>query len=48
MKKILVIVLLLASMAGFAQVDVRKNANYFSKGIECKYKEDVEGAIKNF
>ena len=38
----------MASMAGFAQVDVRKNANFFSKGIECKYKEDVQGAIQNF
>ena len=31
-----------------AQVNVRSNAEYFSKGIECKYKDDVEGAIKNY
>ena len=35
-------------MAGFAQVDIRKNATYFSKGLELKYKDDVEGAIENF
>lgn len=38
---------LMATM-GYSQVDVRKNATYFSKGIECKYKEDTPGAIKNF
>ena len=49
MKRILVIVLLLVSTLGFGQqVDVRRNATYFSKGIECKYKEDVNGAILNF
>ncbi|MBR4392157.1 MAG: tetratricopeptide repeat protein [Bacteroidales bacterium] len=36
------------SIAGFSQVDVRKNALEFSKGIECKYKEDGQGAIKHF
>lgn len=31
-----------------AQVDVRKNATCFSKGLEYKYKEDVQGAIHQF
>lgn len=48
MKRIIIILLLLVSIAGFSQVDKRKNALSFSKGIECKYKEDVQGAIKNF
>ena len=48
MKRILIIVLLLVSTVGVAQVDVRKNAEAFSKGLQCKYKEDVEGAIKHF
>lgn len=30
------------------QVDVRKNATFFSKGLELKYKEDVQGAIQQF
>ena len=38
----------MGSTLGFSQVDVRKNATCFSKGIECKYKEDVQGAINNF
>ena len=29
-------------------VDKRKNATYFSDGLQCKYREDVQGAIKNF
>jgi Tfp pilus assembly protein PilF len=29
-------------------VDKRKNAEYFSKGLDCKYKGDVKGAIENF
>ena len=48
MKQFLIILLLLVSITGFAQVDVRKNAEAFSKGLECKYKEDVQGAIKHF
>lgn len=48
MKRLLVIVLLLISTAGFSQVDVRKNAMAFSKGLECKYQNDVLGAIKHF
>ena len=30
------------------QVDVRKNALSFSKGLELKYKDDVQGAIQQF
>ena len=48
MKRIIVIALLLVPLLGVAQVDVKKNATFFSKGIECKYKEDVQGAISNF
>lgn len=29
-------------------MDVRKNAEAFSKGLQCKYKDDVDGAIKHF
>ena len=38
----------MCSSLGFSQVDIRKNAEAFSKGIECKYKEDVQGAITHF
>lgn len=48
MKHRFIILFLLVSTLGFSQVDIRKNATYFSKGIECKYKEDTEGAIANF
>lgn len=48
MRHFLIIVFLAVSITGFAQVDKQKNATYFSKGIECKYKEDVQGAIENF
>ena len=48
MRRCLVIVLLLIATVGFSQEDVRKNALAFSKGLECKYKEDVSGAIKSF
>lgn len=48
MRRCLVIVLLLIATVGFSQEDVRKNALAFSKGLECKYKEDISGAIKNF
>lgn len=47
-KRFLIIVLLLGSFTGFAQIDIRKNAVYFSKGIECKYRDDVKGAIEQF
>ena len=36
------------AISSFSQVDIRKNATAFSKGIECKYQEDVQGAIKHF
>lgn len=48
-KKIVVILgLLIVSFNLVAQVDIRKNATFFSKGLECKYKDDTEGAIQNF
>lgn len=28
--------------------DKRKNAVFFSDGLQCKYREDVQGAIRNF
>ena len=28
--------------------DKRKNATYFSDGLQSKYREDSEGAIRNF
>ena len=37
-----------ATVDVMAQVDVRRNAVSFSKGLECKYKDDVNGAITNF
>ena len=40
--------MLLVSILGYSQVDVRKNAEAFSKGLQCKYKDDVNGAIKHF
>ncbi|MCQ2301278.1 MAG: tetratricopeptide repeat protein [Bacteroidales bacterium] len=33
---------------GGVVIDKRKNATYFSDGLQCKYREDVQGAIKNF
>ena len=48
MKRYFIIILLLVSIAGYAQVDVRKNAEAFSKGLQSKYKDDTEGAIKHF
>ena len=48
MKRVIIILLLLMATMGYSQVDKRKNATYFSKGIECKYKDDVAGAISNF
>lgn len=29
-------------------IDKRQNATYFSDGLKCKYREDVQGAIRNF
>ena len=48
MKRLLVILFLFVVTMGFAQVDIRKNADAFSKGLQCKYRDDVEGAIKHF
>ncbi len=48
MRKWIIIGLLLVVTAAFGQVDVRKNAHAFSKGLECKYKNDTEGAISCF
>ena len=48
MRKYIIILFLFWAVTGFAQVDVRKNADAFSKGLECKYKEDTEGAIRHF
>ena len=28
--------------------DKKKNATYFSNGLQSKYREDTEGAIRNF
>ena len=30
------------------QPDKKKNATYFSNGLQCKYREDTDGAIRNF
>lgn len=48
MKRYIIILFLFLTISGFAQEDIRKNATFFSKGLECKYKEDVQGAIVNF
>lgn len=48
MKRFLIILLLFVAVSGFSQVDIRKNATAFSKGLECKYKEDNQGAINHF
>ena len=45
---IILLILFLGCSAAFAQVDVRKNATYFSNGLQSKYREDTEGAIRNF
>ncbi|MBR6272481.1 MAG: hypothetical protein IKR29_02805 [Bacteroidales bacterium] len=45
---LLVVLFFATTWEGLAQGDLRKNAMYFSKGIELKYKDDVEGAIENF
>lgn len=36
------------TMCAFAQLDVKKNATCFSNGLQCKYRDDTEGAIRNF
>ena len=47
-KKLFVLLFLMLSVVGYSQMDKRKNAVSFSKGIECKYKDDVQGAIQHF
>ena len=56
-KKVSWLLLLLFSLNGFAQQmdseyegnpDKKKNATYFSNGLQSKYREDTEGAIRNF
>ena len=55
--KVLLFLILGCSMWGFAQTmeseyngkpDKRRNATYFSNGLQSKYREDTEGAIRNF
>lgn len=48
MKRIIFVIFLVGSLWGFGQESTSQNAKYFSKGIECKYKDDVQGAIKNY
>ncbi len=45
---ILVMLVLGCTTLGVAQVDVKKNATYFSNGLQSKYREDTQGAIRNF
>ncbi len=35
-------------VSAFGQVDVKKNATYFSNGLQSKYRDDTDGAIRNF
>ena len=48
MKRIVFILFLTIAFQGFAQDQVRENALAFSRGLECKYREDTEGAIRYF
>ena len=57
-KRSIVILLLLLVYSGLVAQDIgslfrelpdrRKNATYFSDGLQSKYREDTEGAIRNF
>ena len=56
-KKVSFLLLLLFSLNAFAQQmeseydgkpDKKKNAIYFSNGLQSKYREDTDGAIRNF
>ena len=47
-KLVVLLIVFLSCFSAFAQVDVRKNATYFSNGLQSKYREDTEGAIRNF
>ena len=46
--RFVLLLLFLGCSCAFSQVDVKKNATYFSNGLQCKYREDTEGAIRNF
>ena len=46
--KIVFLFLVLGCVSAWAQVDVKKNATYFSNGLQSKYREDTDGAIRNF
>ena len=58
MKKLLIILVLCGIAMGVTAQDLgsvfrelpdkRKNATYFSDGLQSKYREDTEGAIRNF
>ena len=57
LSSILLLLLFFFSSVGFAQQvesefngqpDKKKNATYFSNGLQSKYREDTEGAIRNF
>ena len=45
---ILLFFFVLCYASAWAQVDVKKNATYFSNGLQSKYREDTDGAIRNF
>lgn len=56
-KQVFFLLLLSFSLNSFAQTmsseyegkpDKKKNATYFSNGLQSKYREDTEGAIRNF
>ena len=46
--RVLLLFLVLGCASAWAQVDVKKNATYFSNGLQSKYREDTDGAIRNF
>ena len=46
--RVLLLFLVLGCASAWAQVDVKKNAIYFSNGLQSKYREDTDGAIRNF
>ena len=51
MKKLFLFIILITIAAGATaqeKPDKRKNATYFSNGLQSKYREDTEGAIRNF
>lgn len=45
---ILLFFFVLCCASARAQVDVKKNATYFSNGLQSKYRDDTDGAIRNF